>query len=615
MQAQRMPIFKQVRRFFLLHRALTTIAVLCAMAMSFVSLKYYILDSEFWSMTLAKELFNTKTEQISLYYKIPFYFFLNIAHWLSHDNVTVVLFSRALFALVSCAVLYLTYKIARELFKSRLLAIVPVYILFSVSFYFVHSTQVRSDILACLFLLLTWLQILKIKKQDWRSLPRQNIFLFFSSLTMFMSTPKAIILFGLLVVILASEFATSQGQSKMRVKKICVLVSSPLLLMLIAYLISHFAFAQKFSQAYKSAYSYFQSNILYGLTDTYTLSTFFYDNTLFVIGAILALIYGAAHIILLRRSATQNGQLARAKTMKYQFSILTYANAFSVLAIALHSQRTQYYIAIFLPFFALLITAVLSHFSRNFKHKYISALLFASICVFKMAFVIDYSVRHFSNTEQMQFIRYLEDYLSEYPQADYYDSIGVLPKKSQIYGYITPNDQMYQFHAEKIIHNEPDLILYTTRVSLIGEYIDQFLKEKYIEISKDFWVKKIILNRSVRIYNNQTYSAVNLFDLSRNYSTSQDEKLNIFVYDSSDGGLAKPTNFRVHDKITGNVIEFYITFEANYFLFEQYESSQRYFGDFELLLYSHQQISLYKPFEQPQITQSPKYLFSYRSFF
>ncbi len=574
---------RQYRRWLNLYFVVTGVLLL---AMAYFALRSYVQDSEFWSISLSKELFNFQTPQFSLYYKTPFYLLLHLISKLATDNVMAVILARAAFVVVAWLVVWQTYLIALLVLRRRLYAYISVILLMSVTYFSVHSVQVRSDILSCLFFLMIWRQLLGI------GTAKANVLRIFSySLMMMLVTPKAIYFALILGVYILAEKKLDPPLKK----KLAANIFSPWAAVSLLLLISAFGLKSSVAESYTVALEFFKNNLAYGFNDLYPIFILIQNNMLFILLFVVSLIAG------LRSN--------RDTTLKYM--TLT-----ALAAIALHNQRMQFFIAAFLPIFCIYVAAFLKSTIHRYKIKptWCHALLFFALGKMIAAGVIIES-RH-SNELQLQTISAIEDYLKNYPEAEYFDVIGALPLREQKYTFFTPSDGDYDSRVQVVKNNEPDVVMYTARLFLVREKIEPFLQQNYVQVGEDFWAKKINASpiRTAE-YKNQTYEVVRLIDayIGTQRVTASPSFLYAYMHDAFNMSHNSP--FWLYDTKTKKMEQLGSPFNITQYV-DGLEKQNRKIDEYELWLVAGlQNLSVYAPFDTKKTPGGLKILFSYRSGF
>lgn len=596
------------KAYRLWHNLHLAVALIMLVGIGYTALLYYITDSEFWAITLAKEIFNPKTDQTGLYYKLPFYFYIHIAHLFAKKNVDVILYSRALFAIVSWVVIYLTYQVAQQITKSRQFAFYAILILGMTTYYFVHSTQIRSDIFSCAFFMAAWLVILKIKEQKWQLTRTRLIVYSIAVFLMALSTPKSIFFTLILAAILFYERSVTKTRSTQSpaeaLRTLLIALLAPWGLLLVALIVSHLGDHTNISNSYEAALNLFQNNFLFGLDDFFTLQIFAKFNWEFLILLFTALAWAIYEIT------------KRAPKRYHDDQALQIAVGLAFVFILAHSLRLQFFIASFLPLFSIFCARFLQKMPRQFhftRKWYYTVLILA---LGKFYFSIDFVRNNFANPTQLVVIQDIESYLEQYPHAHYYDTIGALPLRHQDYAFISPYDGFYEFHANKIKLRKPDFILYTARLALIKNTIDPFLQDSYIQIATDIWARQspLINPREVTV-KEKTYQAYNLVDIFTSIFNSNSNSEALYVYENR-GKHQTPIIMTVYDKIHKTIKNYPSGLLFSTFAAQELIPKNRELGEFELLLEPNKQkVSGFAPIQLLEVYGGLKTLFAYKSYF
>lgn len=560
---------KKITRWFNLQFAITSLLLA---TLGYIGVNCYISDSEFWAITLAKELFNPNTDQIGLYYKIPFYLLLNIPHAFAKNNLDVIIFSRVIFVVVSWFVVASLYRLAYEVVRSRRFAFTSVFLLLSTTFYAAHSIRVRSDILSSLLFLVLFYIVLTEKRSGWQ-LRWPSLATFFGlSVLMCLTTPKSVFFILILFFILLWERCFLRGEARLAINRFLWALISPLLA--IAYLAvtlliwSH----NQAYLSYSSALDLFKNNLLAGITDFYSLKVFLGFNPLYAVAFIISVGAGTKSV------ASQ--LYYKLAPEKKHFVYL--ANALAFIILLLHSQRLQFFMASLLPLSALQLALFLNGLASRFKFKApfkfktpfrfnlsypsklnLRRLVPAAVTLYALLMVLltaRYVAKNLNNVIQLESVQMLEKYLKHNPEIKYYDSVGVLPLLPQDYAYISPLDGMYDFHAQKIIMSEPDVVVVTARVTLILHYLQKFLEQNYLQLDSGFWVKKIFIEKfspAYRLFLADVYALSSQVNSGQVNSAQADSAPDTPIKPILSINAAELLYFLLKDQVPGNTVYVY----------------------------------------------------------
>lgn len=579
--------------------------------LGYIGVSCYISDSEFWAITQAKELFNSATDQIGLYYKIPFYLLLNLPHILANNNTDVIIFSRVIFIVISWLVVVCTYHLALEVIKSRRGAFACIFLLISTTYYAAHSIRVRSDILSGLFFLCLLGIILYTKRRNW-VFGRWTLLLFCGlSFLLMLTTPKSIF-FGLIIFFILlwqRQFIADSMRPAMNRLFLCLLL--PIGVLIVSVAIAATFGHQGLYQAYVSALDFFKNNFLVGFTDFYSLKVFAIYNPLYSMVFVLTIIWGAKEVFFQIRN----------KLAPEARHFIFLANIMACIIMSVYSPRLQFFIAAWLPLTTLQVTIYLYGLTVRFRLKkiFLSGVIF--YCFLMSVFSMWFVVKNVNNFTQLEVVQKLEKYLEAVPDAKYYDSIGLLPLRHQDYVYISPFDGKYNEHAQRIIKNSPDIIVMSARVTLVLDRINKFLLENYIEIGRDFWVKKIDsknlstnLANSTNVTNNNRFLeidvAVLLYELLKDNVVGE----TVYVYSPDVFGLSKPSAFSIHH-VRGVVANYDGSIDLNDLYMKLKDEGESLTNYAVKILPDAQSLSAFPPYPRTSHLDNFKLLFSYDSAF
>lgn len=435
---------------------------------AYTAVHCYISDSEFWAMTVAKELFNPKTTEIGLYYKLPFYLILNIPHGLADDNVTVILLSRLIFAIFFAALVVQLYRLFKILTHHRVSSLLALGLMMSTFYFITQGFRVRSDMLSILCFVNLLLCFFKFRNSQYTG----NKFfagVVFWNLLMILVTPKAVYLTAIFLcaVIVDSIFG---GRDKRKIKLLLATFAPCLALVGLAAILS----------SYRAAWKFFIRS-QHDFWDFHYLQILLKESPVFAFVLTIAVLREITLMFKDKRKWTSN-----------RFLVLIMSILGIVILLA-HNHKMPFFIASMLPIVALPIAffirdAVRMGPKRKIVFINLSLLLFVVLSLSTHVRILADN----NNTKQFEVIREIEKYLSDVPQIKYYDTIGVLPKTQRIYAYMSPNDELWQ--VNKLRGILPDVIVYVGRSFLMEPEFTNFLTGFYLNVGTDFWVR--VLDKS-----------------------------------------------------------------------------------------------------------------------
>ncbi len=454
----------------------------------------FISDSEIWSVTLSRLLFEGATQEAALYYKPVFHFVINMVDGFTETNVEYFIFTRFLFAIIGCGTLFLTYKIAYQVSRSRTSAATATLLLLFSTLFMVRGYRIRSDLLAIFCHLFVVYRLLTLyRRPHKRYLDR--ISLFVVTALMFLTTPKSLYFYISQLILGFSIVQYQIGETRKHIFK-TVIVSQvgfislglgvPFIVEFLSYLIPGIPSA---SLIYYKAFDFFAAsfNPNYGSPEYFSKTAFSYI-ILFVLRniATATLIYLGFFFLLLKLVFKKKS--IKPNSQKQAFG---YYAAFIFLFLIIHNDRLPFFVASMLPPLIILGTLAINDISKicsSFIKKAPTKSYFAFRFTLSIVFIflaasqsIEY-VRNFAlqnrSVKQTIAMKYMENYFTQTNNPSYYDVIGTLPKRNTVYAFAGPGE-IKNIRTVKTTLNkqDPKVIMYSNKMYLI----EPFLTDRLIE--------------------------------------------------------------------------------------------------------------------------------------
>jgi len=437
----------------------------------FLGVTQYIADSEFWPITLSKEVGSFGTINFALYYKFFFHALLRIPYFFELSNSGHILFVKNMMATVGIGIIVSFYCICQRLFKSEFVSCSLCFILLTTQAFFSQYSRVRSDLLICLIFLISFLHILRIAEKKKFSSVDFAIQSFLVIIAFFCS-PKAIywmiMNFGVLYIYLGFM------QNRFRAILMCLgthFLFLSLLLCLSLWLQS--GLFENIKLSLIAAFDYFVHS---------NLSHFIYVTRMAEFDLFFILLTFVALFLLIRK-------VAKKKSLQQNEKACLYFGLVSITALFVHNQRLPFFIASLLPFMTLMIGFLILEFQEEIRDRRILVSFLLLICLSKYNVLYAYGLYWHSNSTQLKKISQVEDRLRSIPHAVVFDGLGVLPRLKNIYVYIDPfTSRDRRDVIAEIERGHPDVILYNNRSVLLEPYLGQELEANFKEVSVGVWV-------------------------------------------------------------------------------------------------------------------------------
>lgn len=462
----------------------------------------YYADSEIWGITLAKNTFDFSSLNRSISFKYPFYVLLWFLYKIPGNDLNHFQYARLLFFFVGSGVCVLTYYLAKRVYHRRWIGLLAVFLMLTTTVYLNRAFRVRSDILSLFFVLILVHLNLNYLETDFKQTWKRYTAKFFLMYVLILgTTPKAI--FILLWTIVFSFLLRKKVPLEKRREYLLPLkygVFYPILAGLAFFLgstlLSWIGFSNRLYAAYYSAWRfYYDALVTWDMTNPASLKLVFYykfirENIVFYIITFIPIL-------------SSLGDLVSKKTISYSraFQISTLVLLVSVLS---YNDLLPFFIATWIPFMAVIVAGYIYEFPLviskaircgvGFVARFRLALLLVAIFYFGSigAHFFWSNVKMNTNLNQRTIIRGYSKYLEQFPEATFYDVIGILPRRNKIYKFVGPGQD---FENRKVVKElrkiEPDFILYIAKLSLMEPLISRFLAEEYADLNYGIYARGV----------------------------------------------------------------------------------------------------------------------------
>jgi hypothetical protein len=422
----------------------------------------FISDSEIWVVNIAK---NIREEWFHswVFTRPLFYSLLSLA--VAPLNEPIAIFQAAkTYGLINASlILIFTALIAREISspKWKLLgSSAAICFLLTNTGFLNQGYRIRSDLLACTLLLISFYLTIKFRPKHW-------LFRIPLWLTPLAATPKSILsILPFLSYPQSNRIRFACGISIVFLMGLTVLVYPQL----VHYIGDSFsALTPQSSYLSRSTFFYFErlieKNPIFVFLILFRTLTFFlrYQFQLYKDQAPLQLFFSV-------------------------FVLL------SILIAALSPEKNPFYLATMLPLAAIFVALFFEdlHFLIQYSVKEKSKAVFQKLaltCALITCLAVSTSgVRAWSGflednnkLELYRSIRFLDGYLAKFPLATHYDIVGLIPNKTKIRKFAGPNDAAGNgFALQELWKTLPNLIFYVRKGTLLEPGLSKLLNEHYL---------------------------------------------------------------------------------------------------------------------------------------
>lgn len=445
----------------------------------------YISDSEIWIVNLSK---NFSSEWYFPWVITRPLFYGTLALFTAHAKDAISIFDSAKIAgiLNGVLIVFFTYRLALFLTDKtsatkKITALLSITLLLTNLGFLNQGYRIRSDLFACTLLLFVLQKTLKNEKTA--GLKTFSLWV----LPLF-CTPKAA-----LNSIAFLVFPPTKKQLLIALEIFVIAVISIILI-------------------YPQGLEYFVDLFLTNKDQpTVTISVGFYfwrlirNNALFFI---LVLLRTSLLIARINRNAFSSDDTRR---KQIKFGAFT---GISVLVMCIMPDKVPFFLATFLPilsvFSAFLVEDIFAIFDKEViserKKRNYKKFLISSVYIFSFALILKSQDEKSSliivNNKFTQYsaIKIIENYLNNFPKANYYDVIGIIPQRATIRRFAGPHDEKNNLlTAEWIKNNPPNLLFYVQKFFFIEPTISELISKKYFLIGSKAYARWDYLKKPIPI--------------------------------------------------------------------------------------------------------------------
>ena len=150
----------------------------------------YFADAEYWVTSLSLEPLSSWRDAPSLAFKPFFHLLLRLPEVISNNPLNYIYINRGLYSLFFIFIIYLVYKISEFFFEDEKWKQSSILVLFLQSTFLTYALQIRSDLLAVVFYLLSICCLLEYRKENNKTYFSASVLFAF---IMCLCTPKFIL--------------------------------------------------------------------------------------------------------------------------------------------------------------------------------------------------------------------------------------------------------------------------------------------------------------------------------------------------------------------------------------------------------------------------------------
>jgi len=159
-------------------------------------------------------------------------------------------------------------------------------------------------------------------------------------------------------------------------------------------------------------------------------------------------------------------------------------------------EKAPFFLAAFIPVF-IVFAAMIWEDIASLTHSKVEPAKIplyknaAGLCLVFIGGAIGFSGYAYWNTfraennwnTQVKNIEILDKFLAQYPRAEYFDVIGLLPQRATRRSFVGPNDPANNMLTlEKLVAKPPVFIFHVAKLNLLGERYFRFLAEEYFSL-------------------------------------------------------------------------------------------------------------------------------------
>lgn len=497
----------------------------------------YFADSEIWLLTLSQNLFNHQ-HLTSIAYKFSFHALTYLFSHHSPSELDVYFYARTGWSVVALGTqILLAYFYASAVGQKKFF--LPLFIsLMTFSAFFNQGFRIRGDILALGSHTLVLLLLLKLKNRQITQL--HYLLLFLINSILLTATPKAIY-FYISQFLFAWILCKNSKHKKSFLRWIWITHLIPIHLGLTLALLT-FIFPEPFNliTPLQEALDFYLKSFDPSLKnfDFLSVHDFVHVIKAFLLSPTHAVLFLIGFSLYFFESYRKNNAL----------SALNVLFGMSLLFLILHNQKLPFFIGTFgAPLVAYTSLLTFLYIKKIFnRFADVVLLIIGSSQIFWACLQYTDNLQKNHNLAQSLAIQTFDHYVTAYPDLTFFDIIGVLPRKADLFLFVGPGEttRKKQIVTELENHN-PDILLFTYKFNFLEPDIANYLIKTRISPEPHIWIKGDFFSvsqtplyfRQARQINNEFYWVIPAKPKKFIYFGSEDYPQSSVIYLKND----KPT--------------------------------------------------------------------------
>lgn len=444
----------------------------------------YISDSEIWSISLAKNISN-EWKSPWVFTRPIFYFVLGIFESAGSSSKAIFYLAKIAFTINGALICGLTFFLSNKIAggksrESNLVALFACLLLLANTGFINQGSRVRSDLLAATLILLALSLTIEAKLR----LRSREVLVWLSPI---LATPKSILLvFSFLFL------KIPRGGRRFWFEVLIIFI-----------VVLTFVYPQgvdHFTNSFQAAF--FESNASFFKRWMYVERIFAQNNEF------IFLLFARALALPIRISKNYFRSNAE-REVHESFGIFTLS---ATIVLILTPEKVPFLLAAYIPIFSIFAALIIDDLSALMRGQEFSLppmifkrLRFAAIAILSLsisggAYKKGMDVlENDSSGSQMIAIETIEKYLDRFPNANYFDVIGIVPKRATIRMFAGPNDAALNAEtAEWVMRNPPDLVFFTNKCIFLGQDFSSFVIRDYFPIGGGAFARWFVLPPTAR---------------------------------------------------------------------------------------------------------------------
>lgn len=497
----------------------------------------YFADSEIWLLTLSQNLFNHQ-HLTSIAYKFSFHTLTYLFSHHSPSELDVYFYARTGWSIVALGTqILLAYFYASAVGQKNFFF--PLFIsLMTFSAFFNQGFRIRGDILALGSHTLVLLLLLKMKHQQITQ--RHYFLLFIINSIMLTSTPKAIY-FYISQFLFAWILCKNSKYKKSFLRWIWIAHLIPIHLVLTLVLFT-FMFPEPFNliTPLHEALDFYLKSFDPSLKnfDFLSLHDFVHVLKAFLLSPTHAVLFLIGFSLYFFESYRKNNALSHLNVL---FGV-------SLLFLILHNQKLPFFIGTFgaplVAYTSLITFLYIKKIFNRFADVVLLIIAFSQIFWACLQYTDNLQKNH--NLAQSLAIQTFDNYVTAYPELTFFDIIGVLPRKADLFLFVGPGETIRKKQIVTDLENQnPDILLFTYKFNFLEPDIANYLIKNRISPEPHIWIKGDFFSvsqtpqyfRQTRQINNEFYWVIPTKPKKFIYLGNEDYPQSSVVYLKND----KPT--------------------------------------------------------------------------